>query len=160
MTFSRYVLCGFHWNCFVRKFWRHLLNTSAFFASWWTLSEQKRQQWLLFKKTSGYYRSSNRFYNSTGSSLNIASLARLLDFFVCTSIHVVCCNYVIACDTITTFLQACGCSRSVASACIAYNTASSTVSGLFAKLVQRGEGFARECLINLVIWRMWESVPN
>ena len=56
MVFSRYALCGFHWKHFVQKFWRHLLNTSAFFASW-LLDElsiiiQKKQRWLLFKKTS------------------------------------------------------------------------------------------------------------
>ena len=25
----RYALCGFRWRCFVQKFWRHLLTTSA-----------------------------------------------------------------------------------------------------------------------------------
>ena len=51
---------------------------------------------------------SDSSYNSTDSSLNIASLARLLDFFVCVlillSIHVHTrglFNYIILCNTIT-----------------------------------------------------------
>ena len=48
---SMYVVCEFCWKCFVQKFWQDLLITSAFCASWWTLDEQKRKQWLLFEKT-------------------------------------------------------------------------------------------------------------
>ena len=47
-----YVLCGFHWKCFVQKLWQHLLITSAFFTSWLAFNGQKRQRWLIFKKTS------------------------------------------------------------------------------------------------------------
>ena len=37
MAFQTYVLCGFHWKCFVLQFWFHLLTTAAsLISSWWT----------------------------------------------------------------------------------------------------------------------------
>ena len=44
-----------------------LLITSAFFASWWTLERQKRQQWFLLRRLA--CRTNDRSYNSTDSSL-------------------------------------------------------------------------------------------
>ena len=71
VSFSTHALCGFHWKRFVQKFWRHLLITSALFASWKTLmdktdSEGFFSRWLVCG-------SSDRSYNSTGWSLVIVN---------------------------------------------------------------------------------------
>ena len=52
MPFYRFATCGFCYNCFVQKFWRHLLTTAAFHTPRRALDGYNKQHWILFKTNS------------------------------------------------------------------------------------------------------------
>ena len=62
-----YTLCGLHCKLFVQKFRWHLLTTAAFFASWPALDGQWDSDGFFSRRL--VYKSSNRSYDSTDTSL-------------------------------------------------------------------------------------------
>ena len=74
---SRYELCGFHWKCFIPKFWRYLLTTAAF-SLFVELrideSDSNRFIRLLCRSSDSYYNSTDSLLVTVGYQLRFLAL--------------------------------------------------------------------------------------
>ena len=73
MVFSRFLLCGFRWKCFVQEFWCHLLVTTAFLPPWWAFNRWTNETAMVSFQLEYYVAmASSRSSNTTGSSQIVA----------------------------------------------------------------------------------------